>query len=157
MPLEAGRRLGLSEVISPLGAGGMGEVYRARDMRLGRDVALKVLPGEFAWRPDRRARFEREARVLASFQHPGIAAIHGFEESDGVSFLVLELVEGKTLAQRLDRVERDADARRAREAARLRAGEGASGRLRTGMAPRVIQVVQGWFDELKRQTAGAQR
>ena len=84
-----------------LGRGGMGEVYRARDTKLGRDVALKVLPEPFATDPDRLARFQREARVLASLSHPNIGAIHGLEESDGVRALVLELVEGPTLADRI--------------------------------------------------------
>ena len=79
----------------------MGEVYRARDTRLDRDVALKVLPLAFTRDPDRLARFEREAKVLASLNHPGIATIHGFEESQGVRALVLELVEGGTLADRI--------------------------------------------------------
>ncbi len=96
-----GRTLGQYRVVEKLGAGGMGEVYRATDARLGRDVALKFLPEAFARDPDRLARFEREARLLASLNHPNIAAIHGLEEADGVRFLVLELVEGETLAQRL--------------------------------------------------------
>jgi eukaryotic-like serine/threonine-protein kinase len=103
MSLEAGRRLGLFEVIEPLGAGGMGEVYRARDTKLGRDVAIKVLPESFAASAERVARFEREARFLAALNHPGIAAIYGLEESDSIHFLVLELVEGRTLAHRIDR------------------------------------------------------
>jgi serine/threonine-protein kinase len=103
MPLEAGRRLGLFEVVSPLGAGGMGEVYRARDTRLCRDVALKVLPEAVANRPERRTRFEREARALAVLSHPGIAGIHEVGEAEGVTFLVLELVEGRSLADRLKR------------------------------------------------------
>ena len=85
MTLIAGRRLGAYEIVALLGAGGMGEVYRARDTRLDRDVALKVLPELFAADPDRLARFEREAQVLASLNHPNIAAIHGFEESDGAT------------------------------------------------------------------------
>ncbi|MCI0439764.1 MAG: protein kinase, partial [Chloroflexi bacterium] len=89
-----GRTLGQYRVVEKLGAGGMGEVYRATDARLGRDVALKFLPEAFARDPDRLARFEREARLLASLNHPNIAAIHGLEEADGVRFLVLELVEG---------------------------------------------------------------
>ena len=84
-----------------LGAGAMGDVYRARDVDLNRDVALKILPEPFALDPDRLARFKREAQVLASLNHPNIAAIHGFEESNGVQALVLELVEGPTLADRI--------------------------------------------------------
>ena len=101
MPLPAGTRLGAYEIVSALGAGGMGEVYRARDAKLNRDVALKVLPELFACDPDRLARFKREAQVLASLNHPNIAAIYGFEESNGVQALVLELVEGPTLADRV--------------------------------------------------------
>ena len=81
----------------------MGEVYRARDTRLERDVAIKILPEIFAADPERRARFEREAKVLASLNHPNIAAIHGLEESNGVYALILELVEGDTLADRIAR------------------------------------------------------
>jgi serine/threonine protein kinase len=99
--LTAGSHFRTYEIIAQLGAGGMGKVYRARDVRLGRDVAIKVLPAEFTSDPDRLARFEREARVLASLNHPGIAAIYGLEESDGVRALVLEFVEGGTLADRL--------------------------------------------------------
>ena len=99
--LTHGTRLGAYEVITAIGAGGMGEVYRARDARLNRDVALKVLPELFALDPDRLARFRREAQVLASLNHPNIAAIHGLEESNGVQALVLELVEGPTLADRI--------------------------------------------------------
>ncbi len=101
MVLSPGRSLGPYEILSPLGAGGMGEVHRARDTRLQRDVAIKALPQEFARDPGRLARFEREARVLASLNHPNIAAIHGLEEADGAKFLVLECVEGETLGARL--------------------------------------------------------
>ena len=101
MPLVVGSRLGQYEVVSALGAGGMGEVYRARDTKLGREVALKILPALFAADPDRLARFEREAQVLASLNHPHIAAIYGVEESGGTRALVLELVEGPTLAEKL--------------------------------------------------------
>ena len=89
------------EVIGPLGAGGMGEVYQARDLRLGRDVALKILPAMFASDPERLARFEREAQLLAALNHPHIAAIHGLEESGAVRALVMELVDGETLAERV--------------------------------------------------------
>jgi len=97
MPLEAGRKLGPYEVIEPIGKGGMGEVYRARDTKLDRDVAIKVLPEEFAQDGERLARFEREAKLLASLNHPNIASIYGFESGA----LVLELVEGPTLAERI--------------------------------------------------------
>jgi len=102
MSLEAGRTLGPYEVVEPIGKGGMGEVYRARDTKLDRHVAIKVLPEEFASDEERLARFEREAKLLASLNHPNIASIHGFEESDGAKALVLELVEGPTLAERIE-------------------------------------------------------
>ena len=101
MTLAAGARLGSYEIVGPLGAGGMGEVYRARDAKLNRDVALKILPTEFAVDPERLARFKREAQVLASLNHHNIAAIYGLEEADGVRALVLELVDGPTLADRI--------------------------------------------------------
>jgi eukaryotic-like serine/threonine-protein kinase len=100
MALASGTRLGIYEVGAPLGAGGMGEVYRARDTKLNRDVALKVLPESFSADPQRLARFQREAQVLASLNHPNIASIYGFEESSSVHALVMELVEGETLAER---------------------------------------------------------
>ena len=103
MSLSSGVRLGVYRVESLLGAGGMGEVYLARDTRLERDVALKVLPDLFASQPDRLARFERESRVLAALKHPNIAAIYGVEEGNGVHALVLELVEGETLGERIAR------------------------------------------------------
>jgi eukaryotic-like serine/threonine-protein kinase len=99
--LTSGVRFGAYEILAPLGHGAMGEVYRARDTRLGRQVALKVLPEPFAADPDRLARFEREAQLLASMNHPNIAIIHGVEEAHGLRALVLELVEGPTLADRL--------------------------------------------------------
>jgi serine/threonine protein kinase len=101
MGLQSGTRLGPYEIVAPLGAGGMGEVYRARDARLKRDVALKVLPDTFATDIDRLARFEREAQVLASLNHPHIAGIYGIEEGHGTRALVMELVEGPTLADRI--------------------------------------------------------
>jgi eukaryotic-like serine/threonine-protein kinase len=101
MSLSSGSRLGSYEILAPLGAGGMGEVYRARDTRLRREIAIKVLPDTFASDAQRLGRFEREAQLLASLSHPNIAAIHGFDEADGTHFLVLELVVGETLAERL--------------------------------------------------------
>src|SRR5262249_49456527 len=95
--------VGPYEIVAPLGVGGMGEVYRARDTKLDRDVALKVLPDSFVHDSDRLARFQREAKVLASLNHPNIAHIHGLEESNGVQALVMELVEGEDLAHRLTR------------------------------------------------------
>ena len=100
--LAAGSRFGAYLVLGPVGAGGMGEVYRARDTRLGREVALKVLPNEFAGDTERLARFEREARILASLNHPRINAIHELEEDGGRKALVLELVDGRTLAELLE-------------------------------------------------------
>src|ERR1700731_894705 len=93
MPLPPGTRLGSYEILAPIGAGGMGEVYRARDTKLDRDVAIKMLPAAFAQDPERLARFEREAKVLASLNHPNIAQIYGVEERA----LIMELVEGETL------------------------------------------------------------
>ena len=101
MPLATGAAVGPYEVRGSLGAGGMGEVYRARDTKLDREVALKVLPSAVASDPERMARFEREAQLLASLNHPNIAAIHGLEDSTGVRALVMELVEGPTLADRI--------------------------------------------------------
>ena len=103
MALAPGTRLGVYEVTAPIGEGGMGQVFRARDTTLNRDVALKVLPDSFANDPDRLARFTREARTLASLNHPNIAHIHGLEESGGVRALVMELVEGDDLSQRIAR------------------------------------------------------
>jgi eukaryotic-like serine/threonine-protein kinase len=104
MPLDPGVRLGPYEIVAPLGAGGMGEVYRARDTNLARDVALKLLPETLALDADRIAM--REAQVLASLNHPNIAAIYGFEDWNGRRALVLELVEGLTIAERLQKAVR---------------------------------------------------
>jgi WD40 repeat protein len=103
VPLAAGKKLGTYEIVAPLGAGGMGEVYRAKDTRLGREVAIKVLPAAFAQDPERLARFEREARLLAALDHPNIARIFGLEELDGARGLVLELAEGEDLSARIAR------------------------------------------------------
>ncbi len=103
MALSPGTRLGSYEIVGPLGAGGMGEVYRARDTRLGRDVALKVLPSHLASNADLRARFEREARSVSSLQHPHICVLHDVGHQDGIEYLVMELLEGETLAARLVR------------------------------------------------------
>ena len=93
MAIQPGAHLGPYEILSAIGAGGMGEVYRARDSKLGRDVAIKVLPEAFARDADRMARFQREAKVLASLNHPDIATIHGLDESGGTRALVMQLVE----------------------------------------------------------------
>src|SRR5438067_1681197 len=103
MALTTGSPLGGYEILAPLGAGGMGEVYRAKDTRLGREVALKILPDSFAQDPERLARFRREAQVLASLNHPQIGAIYGVEEANGRHFLVLELVNGQSLDRRIAR------------------------------------------------------
>src|SRR3982750_859761 len=101
MALAPGTRLGPYQIVAPLGAGGMGEVYRASDMNLKRQVAIKVLPQAVAADPDRSARFQREAEVLAALNHPNIAHIHGLEKASGTVALVMELVEGPTLAERI--------------------------------------------------------
>jgi len=103
LALTIGTQLGSMEVTALIGRGGMGEVYRARDMKLKRDVAIKILPDEFSRDAERVTRFQREAEVLASLNHPNIAAIHSLEEANGSRFLVLERVEGDTLADRLQR------------------------------------------------------
>ena len=103
MTIEAGQKLSHYEIVEPIGKGGMGEVYRAKDSKLGRDVAIKVLPDEFAQDEERLRRFQREAKVLASLNHPNIAAIYGLEQSGETHYLVLELVPGETLAERIAR------------------------------------------------------
>ena len=103
MALESGARVGDYEIVGPLGSGGMSEVYRARDLTLGREVAIKVLPPLLARDPDKRARFEREAKLLAALNHKNIAVIHGLEQDDDVWCLVLELIPGDTLAERMKR------------------------------------------------------
>ena len=108
MPLEIGTTLGVYEVTAAIGAGGMGEVYKARDTKLDRDVALKILPDAFASDPERLARFQREAKVLASLNHPNIAAIYGLEEAGESPALVLEYVEGPTLQELIGRAVKNA-------------------------------------------------
>src|SRR6202140_3368850 len=103
MPLAPGTKLGPYEILAPIGAGGMGEVYRAKDSRLGRDVALKILPESFAREPDRLRRFEQEARAVATLNHPNILAIHDIGQHNGTPFLVSELWEGESLRAALDR------------------------------------------------------
>src|SRR5512138_1028570 len=101
--LASGARLGPYEVTALIGAGGMGQVYRAHDSKLKRDVAIKILPDAFAREPDRIARFEREAEILAGLNHSNIATVHDFQQSGDRHFLVMEVVEGETLAERLTR------------------------------------------------------
>src|SRR6201998_1924990 len=103
MTLTAKTKLGSYEIIGEIGAGGMGEVYQAHDTKLGRDVAIKVLPEAFAHDPERLSRFQREAKMLASLNHPNIAMIYGLEQSNGTSYLVMELLPGETLAERVKR------------------------------------------------------
>src|SRR6266702_1072958 len=103
MALTSGTRLGPYEIVSPLGAGGMGEVYRARDTRLERDVAIKVLPSHLSDNPELKQRFEREAKAISQLTHPHICTLYDVGHQDGVDFLVMELLEGQTLADRLDR------------------------------------------------------
>ena len=103
MPLTPGDKLGPYEILSPLGAGGMGEVYKARDTRLDRSVAVKVLPEHIAKREDLRARFEREARAVASLNHPNICTLFDIGVQDGISYMVMELMEGETLAARIEK------------------------------------------------------
>src|SRR5262245_10642046 len=98
MPLPVGTRLGPYEIVSPIGAGGMGEVYRARDPRLNRTIAIKILPEPLANDAERRLRFEREAQSLAALTHPNIVTIHSVEQADGVLFLTMECVDGKPLS-----------------------------------------------------------
>src|SRR6478672_10089632 len=103
MPLAPNMRLGPYQVLSPLGAGGMGEVYKARDTRLDRIVAIKVLPEHTAARPEVRERFEREARAVSALSHPHICTLYDVGQQDGIDFLVMEYLEGETLTQRLER------------------------------------------------------
>jgi serine/threonine protein kinase len=99
MSLAAGSRIGVYDIVAPIGAGGMGEVYRAHDSRLRRDIALKILAPQFASDPDRVARFEREAHVVASLSHPNILAIHDFGRDSGMTYAAMELLEGQSLRQ----------------------------------------------------------
>src|SRR5512142_3079855 len=101
MSLQPGTKLGTYEILAPLGAGGMGEVYRAKDLRLGREVAVKVLPRDLANTPEIRARFEREARLISSFNHPNICTVHDVGQEGDDFYLVMELIEGESLADRI--------------------------------------------------------
>src|SRR5512136_3174482 len=103
MALTSGSSLGPYQIVAPLGAGGMGEVYRAHDSRLGRDVAIKVLPPHLAAAPEVRARFEREARTVSQLDHPHICVLHDIGHQEGTDYLVMELLEGETLAHRLEK------------------------------------------------------
>ncbi len=114
MSLSAGARLGPYEILELVGAGGMGEVYRARDPRLGRDVAIKVLSRDLTSDPDRLARFEREARAVAALNHPNILTVHDVGTHEGVPYVVTELLAGETLRERLKRRDAGRAARRSR-------------------------------------------
>src|SRR6267154_2572534 len=103
MPLFPGTHLGPYEITGPLGSGGMGEVYRARDTRLERTVAIKILPAQFSSEPVRKQRFEREAKTISSLNHPHICTLHDIGHQDGIDYLVMECVEGETLAKRLEK------------------------------------------------------
>src|ERR1700674_237372 len=103
MPLGSGTKLGPYEILAPLGSGGMGEVYRARDKRLGRDVAIKILPKEMSADAARKQRFEREAKTISGLNHPNICVLYDVGSQDGVDYLVMECVEGETLAKRLEK------------------------------------------------------
>src|SRR6202163_326671 len=103
MPLAPGTQLGPYEIMTPLGAGGMGEVYRARDTRLDRTIAIKILPAQFSSDPVRKQRFEREAKTISSLNHPHICVLHDVGSQDGVDYLVMECMEGETLAKRLEK------------------------------------------------------
>src|SRR6201993_843150 len=103
MPLAPGTRLGPYEILAPLGAGGMGEVYRARDTRLERTVAIKILPAQLSSDPIRKQRFEREAKTISSLNHPHICVLYDIGHQDGIDYLVMECVEGETLAKRLEK------------------------------------------------------
>ena len=140
-----GKTLAHYEITSQLGRGGMGEVYQAKDQKLGRDVAIKVLPDEFARDTDRVARFQREAKLLASLNHPNIAAIHGLEESEGTNFLVLELVEGQTLADRIKAgpIPAEESLRLALQIAEALQYQGHAGRQGQGAGFRIGQSVCG--------------
>src|SRR5437879_5671495 len=103
MPLLPGTHLGPYEIMTPLGAGGMGEVYRARDTRLDRTIAIKILPAQFSADPVRKQRFEREAKTISGLNHPHICILHDVGSQDGIDYLVMECVEGETLAKRLEK------------------------------------------------------
>src|SRR5512139_3397611 len=103
MTLSPGTRLGPYEITAPIGAGGMGEVYRARDTRLGRDVAIKVLTAHLSANPQVQARFEREAKTISQLNHPHICTLHDIGHQEGIDYLVMELIEGETLAARLEK------------------------------------------------------
>jgi serine/threonine protein kinase len=133
MPLASGTKFGPYEIHSPLGAGGMGEVYRARDMRLERDVAIKVLPANLSSDPSLQQRLEREAKAVSRLSHPNICTLHDIGHQEGVDFLVMELVEGETLEHKISTRQRD-KTKVATETSALSAGKctGTSGERASG-------------------------
>ena len=167
MHIPTGGRLGAYEILGLIGAGGMGEVYRARDTRLGRNVAIKSLPASFATDPQRVGRFQREAQLLAALNHPNIAAIYGLEESGGAQFLVLELVDGETLGDRLQavagatpeadqpspRLRRSAEASAEAESLRSRPRDGMAAQASGGGAPQGLNLDEAM--RIARQIADA--
>ena len=152
MSLTPGTKLGSYEITERIGAGGMGEVFRARDIKLGREVAIKVLPEEFAKDRERLTRFEREARLLASLNHPHIATIHGLETVDGTNFLVMELVPGETLAVKIARGPISlGDALRGFANYDVSPDGQSFAIIRNTAKPgREIRFVQNWIEEVKR-------
>ena len=143
--MQPGTRLGHYEILAPLGAGGMGQVYRARDTTLDRDVAIKVLPEDLSSDPDRLSRFEREAKLLAALNHPNIATIHGFDESDGVRFIAMELVEGQSLDARIaasGRIEIDEALEIARRIALALEAAHQAGIIHRDLKPANVQVTR---------------
>ena len=142
MPLEAGTQLGPYEILSPLGAGGMGEVYKARDTRLDRTVAIKVLLAHVADDPDLRQRFEREAKTISSLNHPHICTLHDIGQQDGIDFLVMEHLEGETLAARLTKGPLPADQvlRYATEIADALEAPHEAGVIHRGLKPANVKV-----------------
>ncbi len=148
MAVSPGKNLGPYEILSPLGAGGMGEVYTARDTRLDRTVAIKVLPSHLADKPQLRERFEREARAVSSLNHPHICTLYDIGQQDGIHFLVMEYLEGETLAERLTTSD-SSQSPTSWSSDGQRFVMTQAGALDS--AATQINVVLNWFEELKRQ------
>ena len=124
MALDSGTKLGPYQIVAPLGAGGMGEVYEAKDTRLNRSVAIKVLPSHLSSNPELRERFEREARTVSSLNHPNICTLHDVGNENGIDFLVMEHIEGETLAERLEKGTATHGGGEVRDRDRRRTGKG---------------------------------